>query len=315
MNSIQKLTLSIDKPGCQGELVAKQGDTCRSMEITLESGGTQYVLAEGETARFRQVKPDGNMVYNDCTVSADRKTLTVDMTAQVTACVGTSCCDIVLYDSAEKVLSTFNFKLRVEPAPIGAEADSQNESTFFDGMVKRAEDAADGAENARQAIENMTVSSETLAAGSEATVQKSQNPDGTVNLAFGIPKGQDGSGGGGTSDHRELSHRDAENQHPMSAITGLTAKLAEKAEKTEIPDVPEWAMKPNKPTYTAEEVNALPDTTVIPTKTSELTNDSGFITGEEFPTSTASDAGKFLRVNASGKAEWQTVASANGVDF
>ena len=90
-------------------------------------------------------------------------------------------------------------------------------------------------------------------------------------------------GGGGTSDHRELTNRDAENQHPMSAITGLTAKLAEKAEKTEIPDVPDWAMKPNKPTYTAEEVNALPDTTVIPTKTSELTNDSGFITDVDVP--------------------------------
>lgn len=34
-----------------------------------------------------------------------------------------------------------------------------------------------------------------------------------------------------------------------------------------------------KPSYTASEVGALPDDTVIPTKTSDLTNDSGFITG------------------------------------
>lgn len=45
------------------------------------------------------------------------------------------------------------------------------------------------------------------------------------------------------------------------------------------PTVPDWAKKPSKPTYTAEEVNALPSNTKIPTKTSELTNDSGFING------------------------------------
>lgn len=44
------------------------------------------------------------------------------------------------------------------------------------------------------------------------------------------------------------------------------------------PTVPSWAKQTTKPTYTADEVGALPDTTVIPTKTSELTNDSGFIT-------------------------------------
>ena len=29
------------------------------------------------------------------------------------------------------------------------------------------------------------------------------------------------AGGGGTSDHRVLSHRDAEDQHPIEAISGL----------------------------------------------------------------------------------------------
>jgi lysophospholipase L1-like esterase len=44
------------------------------------------------------------------------------------------------------------------------------------------------------------------------------------------------------------------------------------------PTVPSWAKQPNKPTYTASEVGALPDSTKIPTKTSDLTNNSGFIT-------------------------------------
>lgn len=40
--------------------------------------------------------------------------------------------------------------------------------------------------------------------------------------------------------------------------------LAEKADTTDIPNVPTWAMADEKPTYTAAEVHALPDTTVIP---------------------------------------------------
>lgn len=39
------------------------------------------------------------------------------------------------------------------------------------------------------------------------------------------------------------------------------------------PTVPEWAKAEEKPTYTAEEVGALPSTTVIPSKLSELTAD------------------------------------------
>ena len=59
------------------------------------------------------------------------------------------------------------------------------------------------------------------------------------------------------------------------------------------PTVPSWAKASTKPTYTASEVGALPDDTplfsgdyedltnkpTIPSKTSDLTNDSGFLTG------------------------------------
>lgn len=44
------------------------------------------------------------------------------------------------------------------------------------------------------------------------------------------------------------------------------------------PTVPDWAKQPDKPTYTADEVGALPASTKIPAKTSDLQNDSGFIT-------------------------------------
>lgn len=42
-------------------------------------------------------------------------------------------------------------------------------------------------------------------------------------------------------------------------------------------DVPAWAKASTKPTYNASEVGALPSTTIIPTKTSQLTNDTDFV--------------------------------------
>lgn len=44
--------------------------------------------------------------------------------------------------------------------------------------------------------------------------------------SFDVLDGQ--GGGGGTSDHTQLTNRDAENQHPMSAIIGLVTALAAK---------------------------------------------------------------------------------------
>lgn len=59
------------------------------------------------------------------------------------------------------------------------------------------------------------------------------------------------------------------------------------------PTVPDWAKQPEKPTYTAEEVGALPDNTKIPTKTSELENDSGFLYSPPTP-----EPGKILKIKS-----------------
>lgn len=44
------------------------------------------------------------------------------------------------------------------------------------------------------------------------------------------------------------------------------------------PTVPDWAKAATKPAYTAKEVGALPDTTKIPTKVSEMENDKNYLT-------------------------------------
>ena len=56
------------------------------------------------------------------------------------------------------------------------------------------------------------------------------------------------------------------------------------------PTVPAWAKAASKPTYTAYEVGALPASTSIPSKTSDLTNDSGFLTSSTGVTGVKGDA-------------------------
>lgn len=58
-------------------------------------------------------------------------------------------------------------------------------------------------------------------------------------------------------------------------ITRVCTKLKDKFAPIDV--VYDWAKAATKPTYTASEVGALPSSTVIPSKTSDLTNDSGFV--------------------------------------
>lgn len=105
----------------------------------------------------------------------------------------------------------------------------------------------------------------TLEAGSDATSEvvsngtdESGNPK--YKLNFGIPKGYDGSGGsggGGTADSVQWAN---------------------------VLNKPSWVNSSTKPSYTAAEVGALPSTTTIPSKTSELNNDSGFVKSTELKT-------------------------------
>ena len=49
------------------------------------------------------------------------------------------------------------------------------------------------------------------------------------------------AGGGGTSDHSKLTNRDAANQHPITAITGLQTALDGKADAADIPSLEGYA--------------------------------------------------------------------------
>ena len=72
------------------------------------------------------------------------------------------------------------------------------------------------------------------------------------------------------SEHRTVTDTEKQSWSNKSDFDGNYESLTG---KPTIPTVPEWAKAEEKPVYTASEVGALPSTTVIPSKLSELTAD------------------------------------------
>lgn len=111
-------------------------------------------------------------------------------------------------------------------------------------------------------------------------------------------------GGNGTADHAKLSNRDASDQHPISAITGLETALDAKQPagsyltQESDPTVPAWAKQPEKPSYTADEVGALSAATLpeaITTALAQATASGAFdgADGQDGITPTIGDNGNW----------------------
>lgn len=118
---------------------AKHGDV-NSRTITVEplKNGETYTLSNGITAKFACKKPDGKYIYNDYpTVVPSTNLITVPLTEQTLAAAGEAICSVILYDEEnQKVLSTQNFILQIEPSPMTfAELESTDEIQTIYGLM------------------------------------------------------------------------------------------------------------------------------------------------------------------------------------
>ena len=103
---------------------------------------------------------------------------------------------------------------------------------------------------------------------------------------------------GGTSDHSQLTNRDAANQHPITAITGLQTALDGKADAADIPSLEGYATEAyvqnyhdntkqdkitstNKLAYSL--ISGTPTIPTVPTNVSAFTNDAGYLTLATLP--------------------------------
>lgn len=97
-NVIHRLTLDLTGPDTIPRVEVQQ-DNARSLSISLTQGGRPYWIAEGVTAVFSGRKPDGNPLFNACTVEKNR--VVYDFTPQTTNVAGIVECEILLYSGDE----------------------------------------------------------------------------------------------------------------------------------------------------------------------------------------------------------------------
>ena len=111
-NSIYRISMDIHDTSSQISLSVKKGDTARSIYITLTENGKPYKIAEGCSAIFEAKKADGNFIHNACRIEGN--TIIYDLTAQTTAAVGATECEIALFDEQGEKLTSPCFIMVVE---------------------------------------------------------------------------------------------------------------------------------------------------------------------------------------------------------
>jgi hypothetical protein len=137
INSYYKISLDIQDHGSHVSLKAKKGDTGRILKITLADGGKPYKITSECLAVFTAKKSDGTIIYNGCSI-IDNAIFYV-FTEQTALSVGTSNCEIKLYGSDEKLLTSASFTLIIEDTVLN-ESDllSMNEVTALTKLVSDA---------------------------------------------------------------------------------------------------------------------------------------------------------------------------------
>lgn len=184
----------------------------REVVVTLTDGGTEYTIPDELTeARLAFRKDDDHGgVYSQIegqpayTIASDRHSVTIILHPQTMTRAGIVECELQLIGTDVR-LSTFRWQLNVEASAAG-ESDPSEDYYSVPG-IHGLPDLASLSNDDEIAVYDVS-------AGATKKVKASQL-----------------GGGGGTTEHNQLSNRDAANSHPMSAIAGLIAALAAKYAK------------------------------------------------------------------------------------
>lgn len=108
-------------------VTANQGEvSARFLEITLTDGGDLLNLTN-KTVIFYATKPDGNVIFNNCTITnATNGLVTLGLTSQMSVLSGKLNCEIHIIDRDKNTLKIEGLQIRVAPC---ADSDLAVEST------------------------------------------------------------------------------------------------------------------------------------------------------------------------------------------
>ena len=129
-----KIQLDVKKVASQLSFSICKGDTGRRLVIQLISDGKVFNLSKGNYAVFSATKPDGTVIYNDCTISND--VITYDITEQTVSSIGNVEGEITLYDSTGYVITAPKFSIIVyDSARARVDLESYNQLEALDQLM------------------------------------------------------------------------------------------------------------------------------------------------------------------------------------
>lgn len=111
-NVIHYLTLDLTGPDMCPMIEVQRGDSARTLIISLTQGGRPYRIAEGLTAALYATKPDGNPLFNACTI--EKNQIRYDFTPQTANVLGVFDCEIWLVSGDKRELTTPKFSIAVD---------------------------------------------------------------------------------------------------------------------------------------------------------------------------------------------------------
>lgn len=178
---IYRLTLDLRQTNSQAEIRATVGDSGRSIVASLTDGSTPFLL-DGGSAVFKALKPDGNRLYNSCTVDGD--TVTYNFTEETVSCEGTTVCEFDLYDGSNKWIASPRFALTVENA------------AYPDSLVVQSSSEYNKLRDALNSVENLDITAERINTGTTGVKVTVTDKDGVEKTTL-VRDGEKGDTGVG----------------------------------------------------------------------------------------------------------------------
>ena len=161
-SATHRISLDIHDTASQATVSVKKGDSKRTIMATLTECGKPYPLDADCTAVIRFKKPDGTVVYSDCSVGFSG--IICHLTTQATSVVGSVGCEITIYGTDNKQITSPRFEMIVDDTVYSdSEVESSNEFTALSkamsqfggisGATQRAEEAAASASSYKENAE------------------------------------------------------------------------------------------------------------------------------------------------------------------
>ena len=112
----------------QSFLNVRKSDSARKLLFTLSDNGKAYQIGSGCTAVFRAKKPDGTILYNNCSINGN--VIEYELTNQTISAEGIVECEVTLYGNDGRQITSPRFNIVVNDTIYADdEVESQNEFT------------------------------------------------------------------------------------------------------------------------------------------------------------------------------------------